>query len=80
MPGTKRVERFSATELLGLQCDLQQIDIDSWQATELLAAFLNGRGYGVDAELVQESIVRLDRSQCDMDTMQSELERVALVM
>jgi hypothetical protein len=76
----KRVERFSANELLCLQCDLQQIGIDSWQATELVAAFLNGRGYGVDAELVQDSIVRLERSHCDMDTMQSELERVALVM
>ncbi len=76
----KRVEQFPAAELLGLQCDLQQIDIDSWQAGELLAAFLNGRGYGVDAELVPESVQRLELSQCDMASMQMELERVALVM
>jgi hypothetical protein len=80
MPASKRVERFSATDLLCLQCDLQQIGIDSWQATELVAAFLNGKGYGVDTELVQDSIVRLERSHCDMDLIQLELERVALVM
>ncbi len=80
MSSIKRVEQFSRTELLGLQCDLQQMELDSWQAAGLLAAFLNGRGYGVDAALVQDSIVRLESTQCDMDSMQSELERVALVM
>ncbi len=80
MTQAKCVERFSQNELLCLQCDLQQMDIDSYQATGLLAAFLNGRGYGVDTELIQESIVRLELSQCDMDCMQTELERVALVM
>jgi hypothetical protein len=66
--------------LLCLQCDLQQFDIDSWQAAEMLAAFLNGRGYGVDAVLVRESVERLDLSQFDVDSMQTELQRVALVM
>jgi len=78
------VEQFSPSELLGLQCDLQQVDVDSWQATELLAAFLNGRGYGVDAVLVKDSVLRLELSHGDVDSMQtelqSELERVALVM
>lgn len=78
------VEQFSSSELLGLQCDLQQLDVDSWQAKELLASFLNGRGYGVDAVLVQESFLRLELSLGNLDSMQtelqSELERVALVM
>ncbi len=78
------VEQFSSSDLLGLQCDLQQMDVDSWQATELLASFLNGRGYGVDAVLVKESVLRLELSLGDVDTiqteLQSELERVALVM
>jgi hypothetical protein len=76
----RRVEQFSPTELLGLQCDLQQFDLDSRQAADLLAAFLNGRGYGVDSKLVQDSILRLELSHCELDSMQSELERVALVM
>ncbi len=76
----KCAERFSPAELLGLQCDLQQIDVDSWQASEMLAAFLNGRGYGVDTVLVQESLLRLELSNCDVDSMQDELQRVALVM
>lgn len=80
MPATKCCEQFSPAELLGLQCDLQQLDIDVGQAAGLLAAFLNGRGYGVNAELVQDSFARLERSQCDVASMQTELQRVALVM
>ncbi len=80
MRTTKCTERFSSTELLGLQCDLLQVDIDARQAADMLAAFLNGRGYGVDAKLAEESIHRLDGAQCDMATIQLELERVALVM
>ena len=76
----KRVEQFSPNDLLGLQCDLQQLDVDCWQATGLLAAFLNGRGYGLDSVLVQESLLRLENSQGDPACMQRELERVALVM
>ena len=80
MRTNRRVEQFPPAELLGLQCDLQQLDIDFLQAAELLAAFLNGRGYGVDAELVLDSMVRLEHSHCDVACMQTELERVALVM
>ncbi len=80
MRTSRCAEQFSPAELLCLQCDLQQFDIDSWQAAEMLAAFLNGRGYGVDAVLVRESVERLDLSQFDVDSMQTELQRVALVM
>ncbi len=80
MRTSKCIERFSPADLLGLQCDLQQIEMDAWQAAELLAIFLNGRGYGVDAALVQDSIVRLELTHCDVDSMQTELQRVALVM
>ena len=77
---SKCLETFSPAELLGLQCDLQQVDLDAWQAQELLAAFLNGRGYGVDADLVRESVMRLEQENCDVNSMQTELQRVALVM
>ena len=77
---SKCLETFSPAELLGLQCDLQQADIDAWQAQGLLAAFLNGRGYGVDADLVRDSMMRLEQENCDVHSMQTELQRVALVM
>ena len=81
MPSTtKRVERFSTTELLGLQCDLQQMELDASQAADLLSAFLNGRGYGVHPERLQDFITRLETTQGDTATMQTELEHVALVM
>lgn len=80
MTASHRVEVFAAAELLALQCDLQQTCIDSWQARDLLAAFLNGRGYGVDGERIRESLWRLERANCNVEAMQTELERVALVM
>ena len=80
MKEAKRVEKFTSYDLGTLRTGLMQEDIDSFQASELLAAFLNGRGYGVDALLVQDAVIRMEGSQCDAECMQKELERVALVM
>ncbi len=75
-----RVEKFDAYDLRALGTVLTQTDIDSFQASEVLAAFLNGRGYGVDARLVQDAVIRIESGQCDAAEVQRELERVALVM
>ncbi|RRA48335.1 hypothetical protein [Acidipila sp. EB88] len=80
MTEQKRVEKFNSFDLGALRNHLMQADLDSFQASELLAAFLNGRGYGVDARLVPDAILRMDGGQCDTACMQTELERVALVM
>ncbi len=80
MIDTKRVEKFNSYDLGTLRSVLLQTDIDTFQASELLAAFLNGRGYGADARLVQDAVIRMDGGQCDTACMQAELERVALVM
>jgi hypothetical protein len=80
MSTTKRVERFTTTELLGLQCDLQQMELDALQAADLLSAFLNGRGYGVHPERLQDLLARLESTGGDTTSMQTELEHVALVM
>lgn len=77
---SKRVEKFNSHDLGTLRSVLLQADIDTSQASELLAAFLNGRGYGADARLVQDAVIRMEESQCEADCMQTELERVALVM
>lgn len=76
----KRVEKFNHYDLGALRTGLMQSEIDAYQASELLAAFLNGRGYGADARLVQDAVLRMDGGQCDAACMQAELERVALVM
>ncbi len=78
MRDSNRVEKFDSYDLGALRSVLMQTDIDSFQASEVLAAFLNGRGYGVDARLVQDAVIRMEDG--DMAAMQTELERVALVM
>ncbi len=80
MNGVKCVEKFNSFELGALREGLMQTEIDAFQASELLAAFLNGRGYGVDARLVHDAVLRMEDGQCEPDQMQAELERVALVM
>lgn len=80
MNSAKRVEKFDSEALGCLREVLTQADLDSFEASGLLATFLNGRGYGADARLVQDAVLRMDGGQCDADCMQAELERVALVM
>ena len=57
-----------------------QSGIDLWQAAEVLSAFLAGRGYGVIQEQARDAVLRLEGAGCAHECMQSELERVALVM
>jgi hypothetical protein len=80
MSDEKRVEKFNSYDLGTLRMVLLQSEIDSFQASELLAAFLNGRGYGADAQQIQDAVIRMEGGHCDTDCMQAELERVALVM
>ena len=75
-----RIEKFSSTDLVNLRTELQQCGIDSWQAVEVLSAFLAGRGYGVSAQRARDSIVRLEGMGCNLDCIQRELENVAFVM
>ena len=80
MKDSKCMEKFDNNDLGALRAVLMQTDLDTFQASELLAAFLNGRGYGADARLIQDAVIRMDGGQCEPDCMQAELERVALVM
>ena len=80
MKDGKCVEKFNSFDLHALREGLMQAELDTSQASGLLAAFLNGRGYGVDAALVQDAVLRMDDGQCEPERMQAELERVALVM
>lgn len=80
MGDDRRVEKFPQTELAGLRTELLQSGVDSWQAAELVTAFLSGRGYGADPNLVREAVLRFEGNQCTLECMQQELERVAYVM
>jgi hypothetical protein len=74
------VEKFPLSELQNLRSELLKSGLDSWQAAQVVASFLSGRGYGVNSERVPEAIIRLEGGSCRVDCMQEVLEKVALVM
>jgi hypothetical protein len=80
MNDTSKIEKFAASDLVNLRTELQQCGIDSWQAVEVLRAFLAGRGYGVSTQGARDSVVRLEGTGCNLDCIQRELESVAFVM
>jgi hypothetical protein len=80
MTSAGKIEKFATSELAGLRTELLQSGVDSWQAAELVTAFLSGRGYGADPATVREAILRLEGNACSLECMQRELERVAYVM
>jgi len=80
MAETVKIEKFAANELTSLRDELTRSGIDLWQAGEVLSAFLAGRGYGVIPEQARDAVLRLEGPGCSHECIQSELERVALVM
>lgn len=80
MTSNPKVEKFATTELMNLRNELTQSGIDLWQAAEVLAAFLAGRGYGVIPEQARDAVLRLEGAGCSHECMQTELEQLALVM
>ena len=80
MIDSTRVEQFARAELAGLRNQLMQSGIDFWQAAEVLSSFLAGRGYGVNADQARAAVMRIEGAGCSYECLQSELERVALVM
>jgi hypothetical protein len=80
MANDSRIEKFAVTELTGLRTELLQSGMDSWQAAEVVKTFLTGHGYGADPVMVREAVMRLEARACNVECMQSELERVAWSM
>jgi hypothetical protein len=77
---TSKIEQFSATQLGNLRTALMDSAIDSWQAADVLITFLAGRGYGISPQGARDAIARLEGTDRGLDSMQEELERVAVVM
>jgi hypothetical protein len=75
-----RPHKFSAAELAVLRTDLQQTWTDHFQAAEMVTSFLIGRGYGVCRQKAREAVARMETANCAIEFMQSELDRLALVM
>jgi hypothetical protein len=74
-------DRFTMTELAALRSDLLQSGmVDSYEAAELLQAFLMGRGYGVSPKAALDAASRVEMAGCALPVLQHELENLALVM
>ncbi len=74
------VEKFSATDLTALRSELLQSGVDSFQAAEIVASFLSGRGYGISNSEARSVASRIETPGVTAEKIQAELERVALVM
>lgn len=74
------VEKFSATDLMTLRHDLLQSGVDSFQAAEIVANFLTGRGYGISPSEARVVATAIEIPGATPERIQAELERVARVM
>jgi hypothetical protein len=74
------VEQFTPTDLMLLRSELLQSGVDSFQAAEIVANFLSGRGYGVSNQEARTAASRIETSGRTAEHIQAELERVALAM
>ncbi len=73
-------ERFSVPELTALRNELIHGGLDAKQAGELLQVFLSGRGYGVSHQAAFDASIRMEGAGCSLESIQKELEGLALVM
>lgn len=71
-------ERFATADLSDLRTELTQSGLDSWQAAELISAFLSGRGYGVSSLDARSAASRIESVGCSLQCMQEEFEKIAL--
>ena len=74
------VEKFTATDLLALRAELLRSGVDSFQAAEIVASFLSGRGYGISSHEARHAASRIETPGVTAEHIQAELERVARVM
>jgi hypothetical protein len=73
-------ERFSVVEMAALRSELLEGGLDAFQAAELFQMFLAGRGYGVSPERALQAAGRVEGQGCSLESIQEELEHLALVM
>jgi hypothetical protein len=74
---TYGIERFTATDLATLRAELLQSGVDSFEAAQLVANFLSGRGYGISTDEARCVASSVDGLSGNVERLQAELERVA---
>jgi len=74
------IESFADTELSLLRDELLRSGLDSWQAAELIGAFLATRGYGVSNDDARNAATRIESLGCNLECMREELQKLAQVM
>ena len=73
--------KFSTMELESLRNELrQQSGFDTWQSADVVSSFLMGRGYGVSRDVAHAAATKIEGMGCNLNCMEQELERIALVM
>lgn len=74
------VEKFTPADLVTLRGELLRSGVDSFQAAEIVASFLSGRGYGISSQEARGVASRIEVPGVTAEGIQAELERVALAM
>jgi len=77
---THGIEKFSGHDLLTLRTELLQSGVDSFQAAEIVANFLTGRGYGCSSHEARDVASNIEVPGVTVEHIQAQLERVARVM
>ena len=77
---TSEPEIFTAADLRTWRDELRGAGLDSFQAAELIGAFLTQRGYGVSNQDARLAAGRMESLGCDLTAMRQELNQIALMM
>ncbi len=72
-------DKFSSTELVALRTELIESGLDSYQTAEVLQVFLMGHGYGASPEAALDAATRVGGDGFSLQTIQTELDKLALV-
>ena len=70
---TDRVEQFTPGDLLMLRNELFASNVDSFQAAEIVANFLTGRGYGISSHEARIAASNLEGSRCSVANIQGRI-------
>lgn len=73
-------KKFTLPEMAALRNELLQGGLDARQAAELFQMFLMGRGYGVSLEAARNVATNVGFASTSLESLQSELEGIAMVM
>ncbi len=73
------IEKFPPDQLQMLRTELMHSGLDSFQAGELLTAFLAQHGYGVSRTEARDAATRIESVNFSLPILQEELERIAFI-